>query len=223
MSGSRALQKEKTRQAIIDAALEHLSADHSFSSLSLREVAREAGIAPTSFYRHFVDMEALGLTLVDESGVTLRQLMRKARSRIERKGSVITTSVDTFMEFVERNPNIFRLLLRERTGISSAFRDAVAREIQHFKEELSDYLTQESDYTSEQAYALAEGLVTLVFNAGAEALDLNPDKRDALKQRTIMQLRYITLGAKSMHLAPEVKSSEIESSEIKSPKVEKTK
>lgn len=206
MSGSRALQKEKTRQAIIDAALEHLSADHSFSSLSLREVAREAGIAPTSFYRHFVDMEALGLTLVDESGVTLRQLMRKARSRIERKGSVITTSVDTFMEFVERNPNIFRLLLRERTGISSAFRDAVAREIRHFKEELSDYLAQESDYTSEQAYALAEGLVTLVFNAGAEALDLNPDKRDALKERTIMQLRYITVGAKSMHLVlPEIK------------------
>lgn len=200
MSGTRALQKEKTRQAIIQAALAHLSADHSFSSMSLREVAREAGIAPTSFYRHFDDMEALGLTLVDESGVTLRSLMRKARSRIERKGSVIQTSVDTFMEFVEKNPNIFRLLLRERTGISPAFRDAVAREIQHFKEELSDYLAQESDYTPDQAFTLAEGLVTLVFNAGAEALDLAADKRDALKERTIMQLRYLTFGAKACHL-----------------------
>lgn len=200
MSGTRALQKEKTRQAIIQAALAHLSADHSFSSMSLREVAREAGIAPTSFYRHFDDMEALGLTLVDESGITLRSLMRKARSRIERKGSVIQTSVDTFMEFVETNPNIFRLLLRERTGISPAFRDAVAREIQHFKEELSDYLAQESAYTPEQAFTLAEGLVTLVFNAGAEALDLVPAKRDALKERTIMQLRYLTFGAKACHL-----------------------
>lgn len=200
MSGTRALQKEKTRQAIIQAALAHLSADHSFSSMSLREVAREAGIAPTSFYRHFDDMEALGLTLVDESGITLRSLMRKARSRIERKGSVIQTSVDTFMEFVETNPNIFRLLLRERTGISPAFRDAVAREIQHFKEELSDYLAQESAYTPEQAFTLAEGLVTLVFNAGAEALDLVPAERDALKERTIMQLRYLTFGAKACHL-----------------------
>ena len=200
MSGTRALQKEKTRQAIIQAALAHLSADHSFSSMSLREVAREAGIAPTSFYRHFDDMEALGLTLVNESGITLRSLMRKARSRIERKGSVIQTSVDTFMEFVETNPNIFRLLLRERTGISPAFRDAVAREIQHFKEELSDYLAQESAYTPEQAFTLAEGLVTLVFNAGAEALDLVPAERDALKERTIMQLRYLTFGAKACHL-----------------------
>ncbi|WP_345292662.1 HTH-type transcriptional repressor FabR [Kangiella marina] len=200
MAGTRALQKEKTRQAIIQAALAHLSADHSFSSMSLREVAREAGIAPTSFYRHFDDMEALGLTLVDESGVTLRKLMRKARSRIELNGSVIQTSVDTFMEFVEKNPNIFRLLLRERTGISPAFRDAVAREIQHFKEELSDYLAQESNYNQEQAFTIAEGLVTLVFNAGAEFLDLGPAEREALKERTTMQLRYLSFGAKAMHL-----------------------
>lgn len=200
MLGTRALQKEKTRKAIIQAALAHLSADHSFSSMSLREVAREAGIAPTSFYRHFDDMEALGLTLVDESGITLRELMRKARSRIQLKGSVIQTSVDTFMEFVEKNPNIFRLLLREKTGISPAFRDAVTREIRHFKEELSDYLAQEADYSAEQAYTLAEGLVTLVFNAGADSLDLETSEREALKQRTIMQLRYLTLGAKMVHL-----------------------
>ena len=35
MSGTRALQKEKTRQAIIDAALNQLSAEQGFSNLSL--------------------------------------------------------------------------------------------------------------------------------------------------------------------------------------------
>lgn len=58
--------KEKTRRTLIDAAFSQLCANRSFSNLSLREVAREAGIAPTSFYRHFRDMEELGLTLVDE-------------------------------------------------------------------------------------------------------------------------------------------------------------
>lgn len=195
MAGSRALQKEKTRQAIIEAALGQLSADKSFSNLSLREVAREAGIAPTSFYRHFSDMEDLGLTLVDECGITLRQLMRKARQRIERKGSVINTSVDTFMEFIGKNPNIFRLLLIERSGTSAAFREAVAREIRHFKEELSDYLLTQADYSNEQANTLAEGLVTLVFNSGAEALDMKPKARQLQKERTVMQLRYIVAGA----------------------------
>ena len=64
-------------------------------------------------------MDELGLTLVDEAGLTLRQLMRQARQRIEKGGSVIQISVRTFMEFIENNGNIFRLLLRERSGTSA--------------------------------------------------------------------------------------------------------
>lgn len=109
--GVRAQQKEKTRRSLVEAAFSQLSAERSFASLSLREVAREAGIAPTSFYRHFRDVDELGLTMVDESGLMLRQLMRQARQRIAKGGSVIRTSVSTFMEFIGNNPNAFRLLL----------------------------------------------------------------------------------------------------------------
>ena len=137
MMGVRAQQKEKTRRSLVEAAFSQLSAERSFASLSLREVAREAGIAPTSFYRHFRDVDELGLTMVDESGLMLRQLMRQARQRIAKGGSVIRTSVSTFMEFIGNNPNAFRLLLRERSGTSAAFRAAVAREIQHFIAELA--------------------------------------------------------------------------------------
>ncbi|VEB92100.1 TetR family transcriptional regulator [Citrobacter koseri] len=42
--------------------------------------------------------------------------MRQARQRIAKGGSVIRTSVSTFMEFIGNNPNAFRLLLRERSG-----------------------------------------------------------------------------------------------------------
>jgi AcrR family transcriptional regulator len=195
MSGIRALQKEKTRQALIDAAFNQLSAEHSFSNLSLREVAREAGIAPTSFYRHFKDMNELGLTLVDEAGLTLRQLMRQARRRIESGGSIINISVHTFMEFIENSSNQFRLLLRERSGTSQAFRAAVAREIKHFILELAHYLEVETNLPPQHAYIQAEAMVTLVFNAGAEALDLDSSQRDALTERIIWQLRYIAKGA----------------------------
>jgi len=98
--GVRAQQKERTRRSLIEAAFSQLSAERSFASLSLREVSREAGIAPTSFYRHFRDVDELGLTMVDESGLMLRQLMRQARQRIAKGGSVIRTSVSTFMVFI---------------------------------------------------------------------------------------------------------------------------
>jgi AcrR family transcriptional regulator len=61
---NRQEQKLRTRRSIIDAAFSLLDEQRSLSSISLREVARAAGIAPTSFYRHFKDIDELGLTLV---------------------------------------------------------------------------------------------------------------------------------------------------------------
>lgn len=195
MSGIRAQQKEKTRRQLIDAALGQLSAERSFSSLSLREVAKEAGLAPTSFYRHFTDMDELGLTLVDEAGLTLRQLMRQARQRIEKGGSVIKISVITFMEFIEDSANIFRLLLRERSGTSADFRAAVSREIHYFTLELADYLQRANQLEPSIAYLQANAAVTIVFSAGADALDMDKKERQQLEYNTIQQLRFIARGA----------------------------
>ena len=195
MTGIRAQQKEKTRRQLIDAALGQLSSERSFSSLSLREVAKEAGLAPTSFYRHFSDMDELGLTLVDEAGLTVRQLMRQARQRIEKGGSVIRISVVTFMEFIENNGNIFRLLLRERSGTSAAFRAAVNREISYFTLELCDYLQQANQMDAEVAYMQANAAVTIVFSAGSDALDVDGKDSEQLALRTIQQLRFIARGA----------------------------
>jgi len=200
MSLTRSQQKEKTRRSIIDAAISELSDSQSFATLSLREVARKAGIAPNSFYRHFKDMEELGLTLVDESGLTLRQLMRKARQRFKKKGSVIVTSVKTFFEFTETNANILRLLFHERSGTTRALRDAVAREIQYFIVELTDYI-QSIGYDKEVAYAQAEAMVAIIFNAGAESLAAKPQQREELEKRAIEQLRLIAVGARVMYLS----------------------
>ncbi|MBY5923509.1 HTH-type transcriptional repressor FabR [Ferrimonas balearica] len=196
--GIRAQQKEKTRRALVDAAFNQLSAERSFSSLSLREVAREAGIAPTSFYRHFKDMEELGLTMVDEGGLTLRQLMRKGRQRAAEGGSIVRVSIETFLEFIDSNPNIFRLLLRERSGTSAAFRSAVQREIEHFIAELIEYLQATTDLATEVAHAQAEAMVILVFSAGAEAMDMTPKKRKVLAERLVLQLRMIIKGGASL-------------------------
>ncbi|ONG06885.1 DNA-binding transcriptional regulator FabR [Escherichia coli] len=158
--GVRAQQKEKTRRSLVEAAFSQLSAERSFASLSLREVAREAGIAPTSFYRHFRDVDELGLTMVDESGLMLRQLMRQARQRIAKGGSVIR-----------------------------------AREIQHFIAELADYLELENHMPRAFTEAQAEAMVTIVFSAGAEALDVGVEQRRQLEERLVLQLRMISKGA----------------------------
>ncbi len=75
---SRQAQKERTREAILAAALE-LSQTQGFAQTSLRQVARQAGVVPTAFYRHFAAMDELGLALVEQSFGTLRAMIRDAQ------------------------------------------------------------------------------------------------------------------------------------------------
>jgi AcrR family transcriptional regulator len=59
-------KNSKRDNTLLDAALKLMSDGRSFVSISLREVTREAGVVPTAFYRHFRDMDELGLALVDD-------------------------------------------------------------------------------------------------------------------------------------------------------------
>ena len=196
---TRTEKKHQTRRQILDAALE-LSAERGFSSLSLRQVAQQAGIAPTSFYRHFTDMDDLGLALVDEVGSSLRQIVRQARRRLYDSGgkNVIGTSIEIFMEFVEVNANLFRLLLGEGAGSTAAFRRSVSKEVKRFTDDLAEDLIRESEVSGRpiaHVQLAAEAMVTVAFNLGAGSIDFSPEERVAVKERIIIQVRMIMLGA----------------------------
>ena len=202
MSGpTRIEQKRATRHALLDAALA-LSAERGFSSLSLRSVAKEAGLAPTSFYRHFANMDELGLGLVDEVGMSLRQLVREARRRVDEsgQGSVIRTSIQTFLDFVEKNGNLFRLLLGEGAGSPPHFRQAISKEIQRFTDDLAEDLIREAEVTQKpiaHVHHAAEAMVTVAFNLGASAIDLPREERLAIIERIIIEVRIIMRGAQA--------------------------
>ena len=191
-------QKNRTRRAILNAALSQIALDRSFSNLSLREVTREAGIAANSFYRHFDNMNDLGLSLVEEAGMSLRQLLRKARERIGNKGTGISTSVDTFMEFLLTYPNHFRLLLKERAGNTEEFRQAIQAEIDYFTMELRDYLNFRAAENHRPEYEteyVADAMVTIVFTMGAKALDADKVTRQNLAEATKQQLKMVLVGS----------------------------
>lgn len=201
---SRSEQREKTRHAIVQAAL-NLSAEKGFPALSLREVTREAGVAPATFYRYFIDMEELGLAMVDEVGLTLRHLMRKSRHRVKTEGSAVTTSIETFMMFIDRNPLLFKLLMGDRAGGPRSFREAIKKEKQRFVDDLIDDLRSEAsaqwpDKTLSHVEVVAEMMVNLVFDGGIEAIDLPKEKRQSIADKLMLELRIILTGSHGMAL-----------------------
>jgi len=197
---TRLQRKAQTRRSLVDAAL-LMSAQVGFSGLSLREVTREAGVAPTTFYRHFNDMDDLGLALIDEVGLSLRQMMRQARQRVGKEGSLIRSSVAVFMEFIHDHANLFRLLLGERSGSSPEFRQALHAEMNRFIGELTEDLERQAAITGRplaDSGLTAEAIVAVVFTVGAEALDLPAHSRKRLADRLIQEIRIILRGAEAI-------------------------
>ncbi|MFO0600606.1 MAG: HTH-type transcriptional repressor FabR [Myxococcaceae bacterium] len=190
-------QKEQTRRRLIDAALQ-LSAEHGFSALSLRDVAKAADITPAGFYRHFRDLDELGLVMVDEIALALRQLIREARSRFKERRGRTRASVEAFMDYVHQKPHLFRLLMGERLGGSRAFREALRKEIDLFIAELGEEFEAQARAAGRPTKEIplaAEAVVAIVFSVGAEGLDLPRHKHPGLVDRIIHEVHLVLLGA----------------------------
>lgn len=192
-------RREKTRRALIDAALV-LSAEQGYAGLSLREVTRRAGVSPAAFYGHFADMEDLGLALMDEVGMTLRRVMREVRRRQAPDRSVVRASVDALMGFLDENAHQFRLLLAERSGSSAVLRRATQREVRYLVDELAadmHHAAAALDRPAADTHVVAEMVVMIVIGGGAEALDRPECDRGELAERMIKKIRLVLLGAEA--------------------------
>lgn len=195
-------RKLQTRKALIEAALELARQGGSLASISLREVAREAGVVPTAFYRHFRDMDELGLALVDDVCLRLRKVIREARASAQDSRDVaIQSSVRGFVAYVLANEHAFEFLIRERFGARRVVRQAVAREIRYFTDELASDLRAAPPFSTmpgDDVEMIADLVVHTVVNLSADLLELPGGQRvreHELTARAIKQLRLIFLGA----------------------------
>jgi AcrR family transcriptional regulator len=196
---SRAERKQRTREALLEAALGLLD-DRSFGSLSLREVTRDAGIVPAGFYRHFQDMDELSFALVDESFRRLRQMLRAAREdRPDYKG-VIHSSVVVLARNIHDHRLHFRFLVRERNGGVPALRRAIRGEIRLFSNELALYLARFPElhaWRSDDVQMVAMLMVETMVAAVESLLDASGG--DPLAEQEVIalaekQLRLITIA-----------------------------
>ena len=190
-----------SEQELMDAAVRLVDANRSVSSLSLREIAREAGIAPNSFYRHFRDVDELAVAIIDRAGRGLRGTIREARKRLENDHGGVRSSVEVFMEALDDDQKYLKILLREISIGSDAFRNAVDRELNYFEEELNDELLRIAKTTSKKIHEprlVAKAITRLVFTLGASAANMNIQQRNVLTQETVTMVRMIIIGANGM-------------------------
>lgn len=194
-------RKLRTRASLLDAALSLMSQGRSFTSLGLREITREAGVVPTSFYRHFHDMDELGLALVEEGGLALRQMLRKARKDAAPVGDVIRRSVLIYKQYLGEHRMNFMFIAGERSGGSPVIRHALRNQVNLFVQEMAQDLRRLNflPHLSTATLHLLCGLVVnTMLNAASDILDTPPGEprlEQELVDNFVRQLRLIFLGA----------------------------
>ncbi|BCJ41930.1 transcriptional regulator [Actinoplanes ianthinogenes] len=203
---SRPEQKARTRQALLDAALT-LMEQRSLSSIGLREVTRAAGVTPTAFYRHFPDVDRLGVALVDESLGTLRATIRAVRDGLSSSDEVINRSIGVLARQVHDHREHFRFVARERHGGVPAVRAAIAEQLDLFAAELATDLAADrlrggprfDRWIAADLRMVTSLMVNHMVWTAAALLDAPPDSPDA-EARVVdtagRQLRLIVLGAR---------------------------
>lgn len=143
---------------LLEAALRLTSTSRSLSNLGLRELAREAGLNPNTFYRHFKDVDDLGLTMIRQISTQLRQplrdLRREAAERavqspsksvamlfgidLDRGRRVCHETVQLFFDFVAQHPEAFIIGVRELHGASAVLRVALQEVMDEFGADMAE-------------------------------------------------------------------------------------
>lgn len=97
------------RQALIDAALRLIS-EEGYAALSLREVARRAGVTHAAPYRHFTDKEALLGAVASEGFRMMRLAMHERMVRETPHLERLIASGVAYVLFAVEHPAHFRVM-----------------------------------------------------------------------------------------------------------------
>lgn len=213
---SQAERRQATRQALLDAALDQLEEGISFDQLSLRRVARAAGVVPAAFYRHFASMDELALALVEESVRTLRAMLREAREGGLEAERIIRRSVEILVAHVREHRRHFAFISGARSSGNAVLRHTIRNEIRLFASELATDLARFPvlrEWSTADLQMLA-GLFVDTMIAAIDALLESPasalqvegadaDAQSEIAALTEKRLRLIVLGIPNWRSRPD--------------------
>ena len=130
-------QKRHTCQRIVDTAL-LLSIEHGcFSAFSLRELSRHVGLVPTAFYRHFPNMNALALELVDRGAIHLHACYQHLiKIALQQPTYTLEEYLNTFLTQVHTSPMLWSFFLIERYTGQNNVKAAIRHEIQFLQQNM---------------------------------------------------------------------------------------
>lgn len=207
------------KRLLMEAALTLTASSRSLNAVSLRELAREAGLNPNTFYRHFKDFDELGLAIIEEMSRELREPLRELRRQAAEAGvpqgtpqvswqdnprlnlararGVNQQTVKLFFDYVAENPNAFILGVRELHGASPVLRKALRQVMQDFAQDMADDIVELGlmpPVDSSQLLGIAETISREMFQLSMDYIE-QPESRPGICMKAELMIINLTLGS----------------------------
>jgi AcrR family transcriptional regulator len=158
----RAYHHGDLRAALVEAGMKHLETGGE-ADISLRQLAREAGVSATAVYRHFPDKRALLAALAAAGFVLLGQAQRQASEAAGGGSEGFAATGRAYVRFALAHPALFRLTFTH-AGIGAADSlgdDDASRMLQAYAAQFGGANAQA---LALQAWSVAHGLAMLMLD-----------------------------------------------------------
>ena len=199
-------KKQQTHQALIHAVLSLSRKGRTFSSMSLREITGEVNLAPATFYRHFQNMDELGLELIDHLAIYLKITFANICKIALLNPDDHTARLQCLFNSIAEQPDFWAFFIHERSSGSPRIRQAIKREFDYLVEDMANTMRQLPDFhhiqDMQQMTIFSEMFGHFCFCWALEWLDLQHDpditdlerQQQKLQQKALVQLELIYQG-----------------------------
>ena len=208
---------------LMEAALKLNASTRSLNALSLRELAREAGLNPNTFYRHFKDFDELGMAIIEEMTKQIRQPLRDLRRRaaesvapagtqleswednprlnLAKATQVNQATVKLFFDYVAANPNAFILGIRELHGASPVLRKALRQVMEDFAQDMADDIEElrlMPALERSHLYDISETISREMFQLSMDYIE-QPERREQICLKAEKMITALIMGSAVLH------------------------
>lgn len=181
------------REALLKATLELIESE-GIGAVSLRKVARAAGVSPGAPYHHFADRAALLTALSDEGFQLLATALTEAHTTAHTPPDALEAMLRAYLAFAETHPAYFRLMFRPelKQSKSESGEEVAESAFEVVEQTVAECLTRNPALTVHKD-VLALALWSLVHGLAALTLDGQLEHRTPDPTTTTNQI--ITLAA----------------------------
>ena len=187
------------RQRLIDASVRLHSDKRSFSSLGIREIAREANLNPNTFYRHFESIDDLAVAAVSQFGERLRPMLHQIRrlaSRVDPM-AVAALEVSALYAFALANPEAFVVGVTEYHSGSPRVRESIAGVLRDVAGEMRDDITELGIFPTisrEHLEIACTQIVVNLFHLSQDYIE-KPEQRQSIIEASECLIVWVFTGA----------------------------